>query len=303
MNILIAGGTGFVGAHLTDFLISKGNNIYILTRSPHRYDNTNGIVHVDYDTGFKHLPVIHAVINLAGDSLFGYWTKKKKTAILTSRIETTKTLVQWMKLAKIKPDVFINGSAVGFYGTSDDTIFTEKTITPGKDFLADVTSQWENEAKQAEQLGVRTIYARFGVILGNQGALKMMSLPVKLFAGGKIGSGNQWLSWIHIQDVVHLLYFSLKNERMEGPVNFTSPSPKRNKDFTKTLAKVLKRPYWLPTPALFMRLIVGEMSLLVTKGQYVLPQKAIDENYQFLYAQIDDALRNIQSTYHKQKLE
>lgn len=295
LNILITGGTGFVGKNLTKSLIEKGHHVFILTRTPANYKNSNHVTHINYNHPIDKLPTMYAVINLAGDSLFGYWTKKKKETILTSRIETTEKIIQIMKQMKMKPSVFISGSAIGFYGTSTDLIFTEKTIESGDDFLAHVVTEWESTAKPAEELGIRTIYARFGVILGQEGTLPLMKLPVKLFAGGRIGRGEQWMSWIHIEDVVNLLIYCLTNEEINGPLNLTSPFPKRNKDFIKTLAKVTKRPYWLPTPSLLMRTTLGEMSELITKGQFVLPEKSLDLHFQFLYPNLYEALENIQS--------
>lgn len=293
MNILITGGTGFVGKSLTKYLVEKDYHIFILTRSPTKYKNSKSITHIGYDHPINKLPTIYAVINLAGDSLFGYWTTKKKDTILSSRIQTTKKTIQIIKQMKVKPSVFISGSAIGFYGTSTDLTFTENTTESGTDFLASVVQKWELAASEIESLGIRTIYARFGMILGDRGALPLMTLPVKLFAGGKIGHGEQWLSWIHIEDVTNLLLFCIRNEDIEGPVNFTAPYPMRNKDFIKTLTEVSKRPYWLTTPASLMRVALGEMSDLITKGQFVLPGKAQAHHFRFLYSKLNDALKNI----------
>lgn len=293
MNVLITGGTGFVGYHVTQTLVKKGYNLFILTRSPHANDDTEKITHLSYDIDINELPTINAIINLAGDSLFGYWTKQKKQRILSSRIETTNKLISLMKQMDRKPDVFLSASAIGFYGTSDDMIFTEKSIEPGQDFLADVVNKWEQTAKQAECLGIRTVYARFGVILGDDGALPLMSLPIKLFAGGKIGTGDQYISWVHIDDVVHLLMFCLHHHQVNGPINVTAPEPEQNKVFTKTLATVLKRPYWFATPTFLIRTVIGEMSTLITDGQYVLPAKAEELGYEFKYRTLESALRDI----------
>lgn len=294
MNILIAGGTGFVGRFLSDTLNQNGHHVYIVTRSPEKYTSDEDKTYIDYHVDAHALPPFFAVINLAGDSLFGYWTTSKKKAILHSRIETTERLIQMMKQMSVKPNVLINGSAVGYYGTSKETMFTEKTTRPGDDFLAKVVVAWESCAKQASSLGVRTVYTRFGVILGkDHGALPLMALPIKFFAGGKIGTGEQWIPWIHIDDVVQMIIFSMENEYIEGPINITAPHPKRNKDFSKTLANVLKRPYWFPTPTPLLQVALGEMSTLITKGQYVLPHKAQAHEYLFKFPKLKDALEDI----------
>ncbi|WP_087975136.1 TIGR01777 family oxidoreductase [Oceanobacillus rekensis] len=293
MNFLISGGTGFVGNNLTKSLQSKGHHIFILTRTPDKHTNKDGMTYINYDYPVCELPVIEGVINLAGESLFGYWSSKKKENIINSRLETTNQVIQLIKDMKIKPNVFISGSAIGYYGTSEDLIFTEATTQAGKDFLAEVTVKWEESAKLAETLGVRTVYARFGIILGNEGSLPLMSLPVNMFAGGKIGNGEQWMSWIHIDDAVNLLEYCLSHPSIDGIVNFTAPNPKRNKDFMKILAKSLKRPYWFRTPSTLLDATIGEMGQLITKGQYVLPKKALDQGFKFTYPILEDALKNM----------
>lgn len=295
MNILLVGGTGFVGQQLTAALRKKNYHIYNVTRSPEAYQNNESTTYISYHIPIHKLPQIDVVINLAGESLFGYWTRRKKEAILRSRMNTTNTVIKWVTQIEPKPSLFINASAVGFYGTSNEKIFTEATKQPGDDFLAHVVIQWEETARAAEELGIRTIYARFGFILGLSGALPLMSLPVKLFAGGRIGHGEQWISWIHIEDVVQLMIYCIENDQMNGPINFTSPNPQRNKDFIKVLANVLKRPYYLPTPAPILRLVMGEMSELITKGQYVLPKKAEQQNFTFHYPKLEQALENLYS--------
>lgn len=293
MNILITGGTGFVGRHLTKRLLDEDHHVYILTRSPDLYQNTDKTTYISYQHNAKTLPVLHAVLNLAGESLFGYWTRKKKKAILTSRIETTQAVIDLMNQMDRKPSVFISGSAIGFYGTSEDFIFTEGTTKSGEDFLASVVMEWEKTASQAEEMGIRTVYTRFGVILGEAGALPLMDLPVKWFVGGRIGSGEQWISWVHITDVVELILFCLANEHIDGPVNVTAPNPMRNKEFTRTLANVLGRPYWLPAPSPLVRVGLGQMSQLITKGQYVLPRKVETFRYPFRYPNLEGALKQI----------
>lgn len=294
LNILITGGTGFVGSRLTKALTSENHHVYILTRYPDNYENTDLITYIPYDYYVRDLPTIHTVVNLAGDTLFGYWTTDKKTNIMKSRTEITQHAIEMMQQMEKKPEVFISASAIGFYGTSDDLIFTENTKEHGDDFLASVAVAWETTAMQAaDELHIRTVCTRFGIILGEKGALSYMALPVRMFAGGKIGDGEQWMSWVHVEDVVNSILFCMRNNNLEGPVNITAPNPKRNKEFTKTLAKVLKRPYWFTTPSPLIRTAMGEMSELMTKGQYVLPGKLEEHQYQFSYPNLKEALSEV----------
>ncbi|WP_080873794.1 TIGR01777 family oxidoreductase [Oceanobacillus timonensis] len=294
MNILITGATGFLGSKLAVHLTNLNHKLYILSRSAEKRSNTSHMTFLNYDTTANDLPGIDAVINLAGESLFGYWTKKKKEMILTSRIRVTKYLVQLMKDMKEKPRVFISGSAVGYYGMSEDVIFTEATTQPGNDFLASVVRQWETEASYAEEIGIRTVYTRFGVMLGKDGgAFPLMSLPIKLYTGGHIGDGEQWLSWIHVKDAVKIITFCLENSTVKGAVNVTAPTPKRNKDFIKKAAQVYKRPNWLHLPTAFFYLALGEMTQLLAKGQFVYPQKALEHGFTFDFPLLDRALLDI----------
>jgi uncharacterized protein len=292
MNFLITGGTGFVGRKLVEKLTSLNHHSYILTRTPENFSNTENTTYISFDNT-ESLPVIKGVINLAGETLYGYWTKSKKDKIKASRIETTQKVIDLMKQMTKKPDVFISGSAVGFYGISDDMIFTEETKQPGNDFLADVVVDWERTAKQAEELSIRTVFTRFGVILGKDGgALPLMSLPTKLYVGGRVGKGEQWTSWVHLADVVDLILFALQHETISGPLNVTAPQPVRNKEFNQILSRTLKRPYWFPTPSPLVRMATGEMSQLVLKGQYVLPNKALENGFEFQFPTLHLALED-----------
>ncbi|WLV25425.1 TIGR01777 family oxidoreductase [Aciduricibacillus chroicocephali] len=294
MNILITGGTGFVGSHIVKLLTSQGHHVYIMTRSPEKHESKGKVHYVSTDVAAEELPRIRAAINLAGASLFGRWTDERKEAILKSRLETTNNLIELFRNMDEKPDVLISASAVGWYGTSDNKIFTEKTTTPGNDFLADVCTKWEAAAKKAEELGIRTVIARFGIVLGTEGALPLMEKPVKLFIGGKIGDGEQWVSWIHVDDLARMVKFCIDEREISGPVNFTAPYPKRNKDFMRTIARVQNRPHWTMAPASLVKLAAGEMSEMVIEGQCVKPAKAVVLGYTFQFPILEAALHNIQ---------
>ncbi|HEX6593034.1 MAG TPA: TIGR01777 family oxidoreductase [Bacillota bacterium] len=292
MNVLLTGGTGFVGQHVIRALHDYNIHTYILTRFPEKHDNTERETFIGYDISPQKLPPIHTVINLAGESLFGYWTKNKKKKIVKSRIKATEHVLHIVQQLRKKPEVFISGSAVGFYGMSENLIFTEDTETPGDDYLANVVVKWERAASLAEALGIRTIYARFGVVLGNEGALPLMSIPIRCFIGGKVGTGEQWMSWVHIEDVVKMIVWCIFNRNVKGPVNVVAPNPKRNKEFTEMMANILKRPTWLAAPSPFVYFLTGEMSQLILKGQYVLPKKAMDYQFEFTYPHLEAALKS-----------
>ncbi|UOQ48831.1 TIGR01777 family oxidoreductase [Gracilibacillus caseinilyticus] len=297
MNIVIAGGTGYVGKNLTTALTNNGHNVYILTRNPDQHHNQEKVTYIgwlneEYQPE-QQLPDIDAIVNLAGDSLFGYWTKTKKDKIFQSRINATYALIDLIKKMNTKPEVLINASAVGYFGTSQDQTFTEFSEEKGNDFLAEVTQAWEQTAVEARSYGVRTVIARLGVILGKEGALPLMAMPFRLFVGGKIGSGKQWVSWIHIDDVVGLILFAIHNKEVNKAFHLTSPQPVQNKALARTLGIVLHRPNWFPTPTFLLKTVLGDMSILVVDGQKVLPEKAMDLGYEFNFPTIEMALNKI----------
>ncbi|AFU16663.1 NAD dependent epimerase/dehydratase [Bacillus thuringiensis MC28] len=298
MKIAISGGTGFIGKYLSTFFIQKGYTVYILTRKNKIETSNPHLQYVQWTPDLPTFPLssIDIVINLAGESINSRWTKKQKEAILNSRIQATRGLIKQLQTLSTKPHTFINASAIGYYGTSETESFTEQQETPGNDFLAETVFLWEQEACKARSLEIRTIYARFGVILGaDGGALPKMLLPYQFYIGGTIGSGNQWLSWIHIDDVIRMIDFIIHKEEINGPLNITAPLPIRMKEFGETMATIMRKPHWLPVPSFMLHALLGEMSILVLKGQHVLPSKAIEHGYQYTFPTIDHALQNILS--------
>ncbi|CAM3081317.1 TIGR01777 family oxidoreductase [Sporolactobacillus spathodeae] len=298
-NIVISGGSGFIGQELIRTFRKEGHHLYILTRqAADRLTPLSDIHFIQWSQ--KDLKALSAelpdhidcIINLSGAPInSGRWTRKRKDLILRSRLQTTDTLIRLIEQAKIKPKLLINASAVGIYGTSDSATFTETSTSENGDFLSHLSYQWEQAARKAEQFGVRTVYARFGIVLGKVGgALPLLNLPYRFFIGGKIASGKQWLSWIHIDDLVRLVVFIIDNQEIKGPVNFTSPNPTTMQLFGKTQAKVMKRPYWLSVPEPIIKIMLGEKSLIVTKGQRVLPQKALNAGFHFHFDTLDAAL-------------
>ncbi|MFC0273828.1 TIGR01777 family oxidoreductase [Metabacillus herbersteinensis] len=296
MKIVIAGGTGFVGKHITDFFIQNGHDVFILTRSK-KQSSQKQLHFVQWLTDdadpTKALEGADTFINLAGKSINDRWTSETKKQILESRISTTKAMYEIVEKLESKPSVYINASAVGIYGTSLNDTFTEQSTKTGTDFLAETVKKWEAEAEKIQTLGVRTVYTRFGIVLGEGGALPKMVQPYKLYAGGTVGSGNQWISWIHVKDLVRLIEFIIKTETISGPINATTPYPVSMKEFGQTIGQFLGRPHWIPAPAFALKAMLGEMSILVLEGQKVIPAKALENDFNFSYSHLDEALSNI----------
>ncbi|WP_026564359.1 TIGR01777 family oxidoreductase [Bacillus sp. UNC41MFS5] len=300
MKITIAGGTGFVGKALMNHLLTYNHEVIILTRNVKNTNGNNRIRYVQWlsenSSPLQALEGTDIFINLAGESInSGRWTEQRKEKILSSRLESVNALLDIISKLNIKPRALINASAIGIYGTSFEKTFTEKeTHGFGNDFLSKTVQQWENEASKASQLGIRTVFCRFGIILDkHNGALPKIAFPYQSFFGGPIGNGQQWMSWIHIEDVINGIWFIIEKEQIEGPINFTAPSPVTMSEFGKTLSNVLHRPHWLPVPSIALRLLLGEMSTLVVDGQKVLPEKLLENGYPFKYSNLKLALKNI----------
>ena len=297
MKIAIAGGSGFVGNALTTFYLNQGHDVYILTRNNRKKVHHPNLSYVQWLTPSckpeDSLENLDVFVNLAGESInSGRWNDERKRQIRESRIKASREVFAILSKLKAKPPLLINASAIGFYGTSLDNTFNEQTFQSGTDFLAETVHDWEQEAVKVEKLGMRVALLRFGIILGNDGALSRMVLPYRFFIGGTIGTGKQWLSWIHIDDVIRTVDFVATHE-MDGPINVSSPNPKKMKEFGQTISTVLKRPHWLPVPQSILKLVLGEMSILVLDGQKVLPSKLLESGFTFTYENLEEALRDI----------
>lgn len=290
MQILITGGTGFIGRALCSQLQQSGHTLTVLTRHPTRA----ALPGVRCIATLEDAGPIHAVVNLAGEPLAaGRWSAVRKQEFRDSRIGCTTRLVQWMARQSQCPKVLISGSALGYYGPRDDTVLDEHAA-PGDDFAAQLCRDWEAAAIRAEALGVRICRVRTGVVLGRDGgALAKMLPPFRLGAGGPMGDGRQWMSWIHRQDLVRLLQWLLETNSAYGPYNGTAPEPVRNADFARALGKALHRPALLPTPAFALKLAFGEMSELLLTGQRVVPAHAQAEGFRFNWPTLDAALADI----------
>ncbi|MEO5860800.1 MAG: TIGR01777 family oxidoreductase [Pyrinomonadaceae bacterium] len=295
MKILITGVSGLIGTALQKSFEEKGYEMLLATRSAPKKPSQ---IQWDADTGFRDedlelLEGLDAVIHLAGEGIAGLrWTDEKKKAIRDSRVFGTRSMIETFDKLKDKPKTFISGSAIGFYGDRGDDEMTESSAA-GKTFLAEVCREWEAESRRAEDLGIRTILLRTGIVLSKDGgALATMLTPFKLGVGGVIGDGKQWMSWISLDDVVGIINYVLEHENVRGAVNNTAPNPVTNEDFTKALGSVLYRPTFLPLPEFAVHLILGEMGhALLLDSTRVIPKRMKDAGYEFKYPELKAALR------------
>lgn len=292
MNILITGGTGFIGSALCKRLLKDKHELFVLTRQPEKIKApVCGI------SELKQLKVkIDVVINLAGEPIANKrWSELQKQRIINSRIETTQNLVTYFKNTEHKPGVLINGSAIGYYGIGSGDESIDESVSGDNSFSSQLCQQWEKTALQAKDLGIRTCLLRTGIVLGKGGgALSKMLTPFKLGLGGKIGNGKQWMSWIHLDDLVGIILYCIENNELTGAINGTAPNPVNNTEFSKTLAKVLHRPSILPMPAFVVKLLMGQMGdELLLSGKKIIPLKVLDAGYQFKYQKLEPALLSI----------
>jgi hypothetical protein len=296
MQVVITGGTGFVGRTLAGKLAAAGHRVTVLSRRTVATPAAPGIEIVRWNP-IQPSPALFdgkdAVINLAGESIaVGRWTAARKQRILDSRVHPTRSLVSALKVGENRLRVLINASATGYYGSRGDEDLDEESPA-GSDFLARVCIAWEAEARTAEALGLRVVLTRLGMVLGRGGGvLAKMLLPFRLGLGGPLGSGRQWLSWVHLDDVVASILLALENETIRGPLNVTSPNPVRNREFTRTLGQVLRRPAYLPLPSPVLRLGLGEMADLLLTGQRALPVRLKSLGYNHRFPDLEEALRN-----------
>jgi uncharacterized protein (TIGR01777 family) len=305
MRVFVTGGTGMIGTRLIRHLRERQDDVIVLSRRPaeatKRLEGEITVIEGDPTQPGGWMQAVDgcdAAVHLAGENIFNRrWNDEVKTAIRDSRVRGAENVVKALarnpRNASGQPKVLVNASAVGYYGPHGDEELTEADPA-GNDFLARVCVDWENAARAAEPSGVRVVLIRTGVVLDKEGgALAKLLTPFKWFVGGTVGSGRQWMSWVHHADLVGLYAFALDNDQATGPVNATAPNPVTNKDFSKALGRALHRPSFFWTPAFALRLLLGEVAGLVTKGQRVLPTKATALGYTFRFAGLDEALRDI----------
>ena len=294
MKVLIAGGTGFLGSALVRSLKQDNHEVIVLTR---RAPNKTDQLQWDGKTtaGWGHIVnEVDAVVELTGYGLEHWpWTARQKKRFLDSRVLPGLALASAIKNASRRPRVFLQTSGINRYGLRGEGIADESTPA-ANDFLAQLTVQWEDATESIEELGMRRVIARTAVVLSGRGGLfPLMALPVRLFAGGKFGDGRQAMPWIHLTDEIGAIRFLLENENARGAFNLISPEPTSNADFMKTIAKVLHRPYWFHVPAFLLKLVLGEMSVLLTEGRYSKPKRLVELGYTFKFSRLEEALADL----------
>ncbi len=307
MKVAVTGATGFVGSALVQQLQTAGHNIKVLTRNPSRaqrmfpaaaFPNVVVVPYQPLESGTWQAEIsgCDGVINLAGEPISERWTADRKQAIVRSREVGTQKLAEAIAKADDKPSVLVSASAVGFYGTSETAEFYETSAPLEQDFLSTVCQKWEAAAEPVKEHGTRLVVIRVGIVLGTGGAIGKMLTPFRLYAGGPIGSGRQWFSWIHRDDLVRLFIKGLTDESMSGVYNGTAPNPVRMADLCNTLGLVMNRPSWLPVPDFVLEALLGDGAQVVLEGQKVLPERTQATGFSFKYPKVEPALREIVSS-------
>ncbi len=303
MNVFLTGGTGFIGWHLSQLLFELGDSVTIATRNPDKHaarakgkDDGARVQFVPLGTDLSlYMKGCDVVVNLAGENLFGKrWTSSVKKRLYDSRIQTTRSLVDAMKRLDKKPDVFLSGSAVGYYGDCGSEKLTEKRGA-GNDFLARMCQDWENTALNAESLGIRVVLSRTGVTLGREGGALATLLPVfKSFIGGSVGSGTQYFPWIHIDDICKSMVFAVRNKDLAGPFNATAPKPVTMNEFARALGDVISRPSLFRVPEFALNMVLGnDAASMITNSHRAIPARLRENGFTFHYDDIGQALGQI----------
>ena len=303
MRVAISGASGFVGTKLVAKLLAAGHEVLVLARDVNKARSAlkpetlprGVVVFVPLSQWAAAVADVDAVVNLAGEPISTRWSPAIKAEIMASRVKATKRIVDAVEALeeRRRPKVLVNASAIGFYGTSENATFDE-SAPPGGDYLSKVCQSWEQTAMEGENVGVRVVLLRLGIVLDRDGGALGKMLPTfQVFAGGPMGDGSQWFSWIHREDAVGIIMEAISNESMSGPVNVTAPNPVRMGEMCTEIGAALGRPSWLPVPDFAIQALLGEGATVVLRGQKVAPSAVLRSGYKFKYERIDDALKNI----------
>lgn len=302
MRVLISGGSGFIGHHLAAALVKDGHDVVILSRSPDPKNPQSGVRYLAWDARtaeggwVKELSGAQAIVNLAGASIGTWpWTKRRMALLLSSRLSATTALVQALERtpAALRPPVLVSASGIDYYGDRGDEVITEDSHA-GDSFLARLSEQWETAAQKAEPLGVRVVRIRTAMVFaGEASAFRLLTFPFRVFAGGPLGNGRQWFTWIHIDDIVGIYRLALEDVRVSGPLNAVAPDMRRERDVAKEIGRALHRPALIPVPAFVLKLVLGKESQLLLHGRHAGPAKALALGYAFRFGGLPDALEDI----------
>ncbi|HET9768683.1 MAG TPA: TIGR01777 family oxidoreductase [Thermoanaerobaculia bacterium] len=298
MRVLIVGGSGLIGGALAESLVRDSHEAVVLSRSPERQALPRGVRAAPWDgrtlgTWVEELEHAEAVVNLAGESVFGRWTAARKKRMRDSRVGTSRLVAEAFAAVKRRPLVLMQGSAVGYYGDTGDAV-VEESFPPGNDFLSRLAVEWEAASASVEALGVRRPIVRTSIVLSRRGgALRPLRLAFRAFLGGRLGDGRQWMPWIHEADEVGAIRFLLESPAAAGPFNLAAPEAARNDDLSRALAKALRRPSWLPAPKLAVRLALGELGETMLSGQRAVPSRLLALGFRFRFPTLEAAFAEL----------
>lgn len=296
MRVVVTGGSGFIGGALVKALLERGDEVWVVTRKKGRLAEHSPKLHevtwAELAERPERLEGVDGIVNLAGESINQRWTAAAKARVLNSRLQAAEAVGSWIRALMTKPRVVVNASGITYYGMSETDTYDERSPGRVTDFLSSVVEKWEEAAGRIP--AERLVKLRVGLVIGREGgAFPLMALPYKLFAGGRVGSGKQWISWIHIEDMTRLILFCLDHDGISGPVNASSPDPVTNDAFGRALGRAMRRPHWFPVPAFLMRTLFGEMAILLLEGQKALPRAALDAGFTFRYPTVDSAMHDL----------
>ena len=291
MEIGLTGASGFLGRQIIDQAAAAGDKVVAYSRNPRR--QVRGCVRTESFGPGLHVNGLNAIVHLAGESIFGVWTKAKKERIFHSRVEGTRWIVKAIKGAPNPPKVLVCASAVGIYGDRDEEELTERHTIGAGEFLAEVGQAWEAEAQEATGADIRVVSVRIALVLGPKGALSVMQPIFRSGLGGRFGKGDQWMSWVHIRDIARIFLYAVETDTLSGPVNGASPNPIRNSEFTEILGTIFNKRTFCTVPSFFLRTLLPEQSTLVLDSQRVIPEKLLASGFQFQFPSLNEALQDL----------